>query len=53
MTYLNIKTAEGVETIDAFETYKEAKEMRREYIIASNFYSGIYLSQRSTKAWRS
>ena len=51
MIYINIKNYDGVETVDEFETYKEAKQMLGEYQLsdASNSY---YLSQRSTKEWR-
>ena len=52
MTYLNIKTTEGVETIDSFETYKEAYKMAKEYRLASSYYGGVYLSQRSTKNYK-
>ena len=49
--YLNIKTAGVVETIDEFETAKEARLMRKEYQMgdSSNLY---YLSMRCTKEWR-
>lgn len=59
--YLNIKTNEGVETIDElsqkdFNSYKEftqeLKRLKNEYRIASDYYSGIYSSNRSTKDWR-
>jgi hypothetical protein len=59
--YLNLKTSEGIETIDElnendFNTYKEFRtELKRllsEYRTASNYYSGIYTSTRSTKDWR-
>lgn len=52
MTYINIKTTEGTETVDKFETYREAKQNLREYKIASSFYSGAYLSQRYTNDWK-
>jgi len=54
MTYLNLKDpyTNNIETIDQFETRKEARAMRKEYQIASSFYSGLYLSQRSTNDWR-
>ena len=52
MTYINMKTTEGVETIDQFDTYREAKKMLKEYRIASSYYYGAYLSNRSTKDWR-
>lgn len=60
MIYFNIKTKEGIETIDElnpkdFKTFaefkKERKSMYRNYILASSFYSGLYISQRSTKEW--
>ena len=50
-TYINIKTNNEVETIDEFDTRKEALKMLKEYRIASSFYSGAYLSQRPTKDW--
>lgn len=62
MTYLNIKTAQGVETIDElnpndFTTYKEyrteLKRLKNEYRTASSCYASIYTSQRSTKDWKS
>jgi len=61
MIYLNIKTSEGVETIDElndkdFNSYKdykmELKRLLNEYRTASNFYSGIYTSQRCTNEWK-
>ncbi|HEY6143694.1 MAG TPA: hypothetical protein VIV55_09820 [Flavobacterium sp.] len=61
MTYLNIKTSEGVETIDElnpkdFKTYKEfLKELKRlkgEYQNASPFYGRLYTSQRCTNEWK-
>jgi len=61
MIYFNIKTSEGIETIDElnendFKTYRdfrnEVKRLRSEYRLASSFYSGIYTSQRSTNDWK-
>ena len=61
VVYLNIKTSEGVETIDElsqkdFNSYKDFRiELRRllkEYRLSGSFYSGIYTSKRSTKQWR-
>jgi len=61
MTYLNIKTSEGVETVDQldkkdFQTYKEYRteliRLKNEYRIASSCYSSIYSSQRSTNEWK-
>ena len=54
MTYINIRTVPwGIETIDEFETHKEARENVKEYRLA---YQGTgispYLSQRSTKEWK-
>ena len=50
-TYINIKNNGEVETVDEFDTRKEALEMVDEYNISdwSNYY---YLSQRSTNDWR-
>lgn len=50
--YINIKEAGQVETLDEFETYKEAREMLKEYRMASSYYAGAYLSQRCTKEWK-
>lgn len=51
MIYLNLKTDGVVETIDEFDNKTEATKMAKEYRMASNYYSGIYLSQRATKDW--
>lgn len=65
ITYLNIKTAYGVETVDqlnrkdfkiGYEGYieylKELKRLKNEYRLASNCYSNIYSSQRCTNDWK-
>ena len=54
MTYLNLKDpyTNEIETIDQFETRKEARKMLKEYRIASSYYSGLYTSQRSTNDWK-
>lgn len=61
MTYLNIKTSQGVETIDQinqfdFIFYKdyriELKRLINEYKMASNYYNGLYTSKRCAKAWK-
>jgi hypothetical protein len=61
MTYLNIKTAQGVETVDQLErkdfaTYKdyctELKRLKNEYRVTSSCYASIYTSQRSTNEWK-
>jgi hypothetical protein len=50
-TYINIKNNGEVETVDEFETRKEAVLMVNEYQYSdlSNHY---YLSQRSTNEWK-
>jgi len=57
MTYFNIKTIYGVETVDQlnrkdFQTYSEyiveLKRLKNEYRMAG---MDIYLSQRATKEW--
>jgi len=50
MKYINIKSVYGVETIDEFETIKEAIKMLKEYQL-SNTYSNLYISQRHDKTW--
>lgn len=51
MAYINIKEAGSVETLDEFETRKEALKMLKEYRIASSYYYSAYISSRSTKEW--
>ncbi len=51
MKYINIKTGNEVETVDEFETYKEAKEMLKEYRL-SDTYNNYYMSNRSTNDWK-
>ena len=51
MIYINIKNNGIVETVDEFKTYKEAKEMLKEYRL-SDIYNHYYISQRCTKAWK-
>ena len=48
MKYINIKSVYGVETIDEFETLKEARLMLKEYRM---IYSEVWISQRCTKDW--
>ena len=50
--YINMKEGGKVETLDEFESYKEAKKMLQEYRLASSYYSGAYISQRCTKDWK-
>ena len=51
MKYINTNHNGKVETVDEFETMKEAKLMLCEYNLSnrSNYY---YISSRSTKEWR-
>ena len=53
MVYIQYRYAGQLETIDEFETRKEARAMLREYRLA---YSGtpceLYLSSRACKDWR-
>jgi hypothetical protein len=51
MNYINIKSRWGIETVDEFETYKEARKMLKEYRI-SDTYNYYYISQKCTKDWR-
>ena len=52
MTFINMKCpyTRGVETVDEFITYREAREMLKEYRM-SDPSANYYLSQRSTKEW--
>jgi hypothetical protein len=50
-TYINIENNGKVETVDEFETRKEAVLMITEYRI-SDYSNDYYLSQRSTKEWK-
>ena len=51
MFYINIRNNGQVETVDQFDTKKEADEMVKEYNISdsANFY---YISTRANKEWR-
>ena len=51
MKYINVKINGVVETVDEFETYKEAQAIRNEYNL-SDIYNYYYISSRSTKKWR-
>jgi hypothetical protein len=51
MIYLQRKDENGLETIDEFESHKEARAMLREYI-ASDPRAHHYLSSRACKSWR-
>ena len=49
MWYINIKENGVVETIDEFETAKEARLMLTEYLMSDG---RCYLSKQCTKDWR-
>jgi len=51
MTYINMKTPDGVETVDEFPTRSEARKMLKEYNQAFNG-AYLYTSQRATKEWK-
>lgn len=50
MTYIQRKD-NGLETVDEFETYKEAREMVIEYRM-SDYSASFYLSSRACKNWK-
>ena len=50
MTYIQRKDQYQLETVDAFETFKEAREMIEEYR-SSDTTADYYLSQRPCKDW--
>jgi len=52
MKFINMKTPQGeTETVDEFTTYKETKEMLKEYRLCDR-YNYYYISQRCCKDWR-
>jgi hypothetical protein len=51
MIYIQRKDSNGLETVDEFETRKEARLMLKEYQL-SDPYGSYYLSSRCCKAWR-
>ena len=50
MVYINKKCDNGTETVDEFETRKEAREMLAEYRM-SDRASEYYMSQRACRDW--
>lgn len=50
MVFIQRKDSNGLETVDGFETNKEAKKMIIEYRI-SDPYAQYYISSRCCKAW--
>jgi len=51
MIYIQRKDENGLETVDEFETRKEAREMLREYQMSDRSAS-YYTSSRACKAWK-
>jgi hypothetical protein len=51
MTYIQRRGQGYLETVDEFESYKEARQMVREYRL-SDSSANYYLSSRACKAWR-
>lgn len=51
MHYIQRKDDNGLETVDEFETYKEANTMLAEYRL-SDTSAMYYISSRACKAWR-
>lgn len=51
MQYIQRKEGRQLETVDEFETYKEARDMLKEYQMSdpSGYY---YISTRTCKDWR-
>ncbi len=51
-TYINMRVGfTGVETVDEFDTHREAAAMVKEYRLSDPSHD-FYLSQRSTNEWR-
>jgi hypothetical protein len=50
MIYIQRKSAKILETVDAFDTIKEARVMLKEYQL-SDIGAVYYLSRRACKAW--
>jgi len=51
MKYINRKGNGYTETVDQFDTFKEAREMVREYRI-SDPYAEYWVSSRACKGWK-
>lgn len=51
MVYVQLKAYGRLETVDEFETYKEAREMLKEYRM-SDPSGEYYLSSRACKEWK-
>ena len=50
MTYIQRKEDNQLETVDQFDSYREAKEMIKEYWL-SDPYAIYYLSSKACRAW--
>jgi len=50
--YINYRGAEGVETVDEFDSLREARTMCREYNANRAFEGSCYVSSRATRVWR-
>ena len=50
MRYIQRKDPEGLETVDQFDTDKEAREMVKEYRM-SDKSAAFYISTRPCKGW--
>lgn len=50
MKYIQRKDGKYIETVDEFETRKEAKEMLKEYRM-SDMSAEYYISNRACKDW--
>lgn len=48
--YVQMRSPQGLETVDEFDTMSEAKKMIQEYKMADKF-NYYYLSSRPCKAW--
>lgn len=50
MKYIQLKSSQGLETVDEFSSIKEARLMLKEYRVSdpSGYY---YISSRPCKAW--
>lgn len=51
MFYINMKNGREVETVDEFETRREARDMLAEYVMSAPG-AGYYISTRATAEWR-
>ena len=51
MIYIQRKDSRYLETVDEFETMKEARKMLAEYRL-SDPYAEYYLSRRACKGWK-